>query len=445
MDRLKAWLEKAPPQHQLRVFRAFLFLLGFGLALLAVLVIWDNQSLVEQSDDPFRFANIGQNAAEGRGFYNDRGPDLAPEYVRRGPTYPAFIALLYLIGGPHPILIQLAQCVLVGVAAILVFEIGRIAFNLRTARIAGTVYACHPMILRYSPDIQVEVLLITLTLTAVWLSLRFCERPSIGYGVAFGVVGAAAAMTKAVALPYMAMFLPAYVLFNYLKSRREGEKTLRVPWLPLAAIPLAMALVILPYSYRNYQVLDGKKFVLISAHASGEFLRGYIFAESEYLLLQESATQHAEARANQMEIDLFAAQGKVWMENEVETEEVLNRAAKEKLLSDPLAFIRKISSTFFMFWYVATTRGNSLFILAMSLTTWALAFVGIRRAWREKRPIWQLVLPILTWNFTYAALVALARYSAPVVPLVTLLAAYGVDSLLRTRSKESQESAVVPS
>jgi 4-amino-4-deoxy-L-arabinose transferase-like glycosyltransferase len=417
---------------QLLRLRGFLFLLGFTTALLAAFVLWRQQSFTAHTPDPFGLSEIGSNVANGRGFVQNIQTAVGPVpfRTRRAPMYPTLIAAIYSVGGEKPALVQLAQCVMAGLICVLIFEIGRLLFNPRAGLISAILYAFHPMVLRYVPDLQVEVTLAFLYTLAAWRSVHFLKSPSTLNGALFGAAAAAAALTKPVGLPYAGLFAFAYLLTSYLAKRRSGNGSWALPLPGLAAIFVAMAVLILPWTYRNYRVF-GQHVVLISSNAGGEFLRGYIYTEPDYYLLRKGATTDAELRANQWEAELFASQGKVWEQNELETELVLNREAKAKLLSEPLAFLRKMFVNFFMFWYVATTKANSLFVGFIAVCSWALAVVGMRRARTEARPFWPVLLPILSVNLTYAALLALARYSAPTIPLLMVLAGLGVETLLR--------------
>jgi hypothetical protein len=69
----------------------------------------------------------------------------------------------------------------------------------------------------------------------------------------------------------------------------------------------------------------------------------------------------------------------------------------------------------------------------LAIIAWALAFVGLKRAHREKRPSWLLWLPILVMNVFVATLIPLGRYSVPILPFLMILAAFGVDTLLSAR------------
>jgi len=70
-----------------------------------------------------------------------------------------------------------------------------------------------------------------------------------------------------------------------------------------------------------------------------------------------------------------------------------------------------------------------------------LAVIGWRRARAEGRPSWFLWMPILYLNILLAALLALGRYSAPVIPCLMVLAAYGIDTLVTRRAVHESDSA----
>jgi 4-amino-4-deoxy-L-arabinose transferase-like glycosyltransferase len=405
--------------------RLWIFTGALGIGLLTVFVLWGAQGLVDQANDIYKFAELGQNIALGNGLrYND-----APLTIRRAPLYPMLIALLYTTFGVKTAAIQMFQAVLAAGTTLLAFEIGRRVFNLRTGLLAAIATGLHPMVLRYVPDIQIETLLTFLYTLAIYWSVRLVERETFLHGFWFGLCSAAAAMVKAVALPYPALFIVAYLSWRY---SRSPERSKALPgWLPVAGVLVAMGLLILPWTYRNYTVTG--RFVLISGNASGELLRGYVFAQPRYYLLQGRAYIDGENEANEMQIQLFRSQGLTWERDEVETEQVQNVAATQKILSAPGAYLKKCFIAFFMFWYVVTSKVNSLLVGGLALAGWILAFVGMYRARGKAYRFWLLLLPIVSMNLIYAAVLALGRYSAPCIPSLMVLAAFGVDSLLPKR------------
>jgi 4-amino-4-deoxy-L-arabinose transferase-like glycosyltransferase len=409
-------------------YRLIVFGAAFAVALFMVLVVWRAQTVIAQTNDLYKFAQLGYNIAKGLGLRYTDGPLT----IRRAPLYPASIAALYLVFGAKPIVIQIFQCFLAAGTSLLCFEIGRRVFKLHVGFLAAAMVALHPMVLRYVPDIQVECLLTFLYTLTVYRSVRLVEEESLANGFWLGVSAACAAMVKGVALPYPALFLVAYLLYRrFAKSEQNIERRSPLPgWKPMAAMLIAMGLVILPWTYRNYEVTGGR-FVLISGNAAGEFLRGYVFAQPRYFLLRDTPYETGENEANQMQTDLFRKQGLVWERDEAETEKVHNVAAKAKLRSDPMAFVRKFVIGFFMFWYVVTTRTNSLFVGGMALIAWVLAGFGWVRNRHSGYHFWLLLLPIASLNLIYAAVLALGRYSAPCIPTLMVLAALGVETIFR--------------
>ncbi|MEP7050012.1 MAG: hypothetical protein ABJB12_06650, partial [Pseudomonadota bacterium] len=219
-----------------------------------------------------------------------------------------------------------------------------------------------------------------------------------------------------------------------------------LPLVPVIAIAAAMCVVILPWTARNYKV-SGGHFVLISTNAGGEFLRGYVFAQPKYYLLEQPPYLVGEQEANQMEIDLFKAQGLVWERDEPETEAVLSKAAKAKLVNEPGAFVRKAAIGIFTFWYELTTPVNSLVVGGCALVCWILAAIGLRRARLQRRTVWPLLLPIIAVNALYAALLALGRYSAPTIPTLLVMAAWGLACALgweetKTGAEPAREQSI---
>jgi hypothetical protein len=85
-----------------------------------------------------------------------------------------------------------------------------------------------------------------------------------------------------------------------------------------------------------------------------------------------------------------------------------------------------------------TSLTNSLVAGGLALLLWILALVGWRRARAEGFVSWPLFLPILCLNLSLAVLLALGRYSVPILPALAVLAAFGVDTLLDRRSQTAK-------
>jgi hypothetical protein len=88
-----------------------------------------------------------------------------------------------------------------------------------------------------------------------------------------------------------------------------------------------------------------------------------------------------------------------------------------------------------------TSLKTSLAAGAMALVGWIFAGIGLWRSRTERQPVWLVLAPILYFNLFLAPLLALGRYSVPIVPCLMVLAAFGVDTLL---TKAQSHRAVEP-
>ena len=401
----------------------FAFALGTGL--LMGFVVFRVQSLVDQNTDPYFFGEMGKSIADGNGFEG-----FGSLITRRAPLYPIVIGGVYAVFGDHQKLIVLLHVLMFSGTCVLAYDMGRRLFNHRTGVIAGFVCALHPMLLRYIPNLHLETQLTLLITLTAWLTIRFYERPTVAAGALVGLASGAAALTKAVALLYPALFV-AGIILACRAARRRGEQR-PTPWKPILAIFVVMGCLILPWTARNYR--SSGHFVLISSGTSDAFLRGFIFTETDYITLRRPPYTDAENASNAYFEALAEAEGTVWERDDYETDQILNKEAKRRLFAEPGPVLRKSVIGVFTFWYQLTSLKNSLLALVLALGAWFFAVIGWRQARREQRPAWLLMLPVLYLNLVLALLLALGRYSVPILPALIVMSAFGVDTLLDRRA-----------
>jgi 4-amino-4-deoxy-L-arabinose transferase-like glycosyltransferase len=398
---------------------------AIGAALLTV-VLFHFQNLVVETVDPYGYGKIARGFVE-HGF---------TKLTRRAASlYPEFIAVVYGLGGSDRVIIFL-QCLFHAATCVLVYWLGLRIYNARTGLLAGLFCAFHPMLLRYVPDLHMETMLTLMCTLTVWTSVRFHDRPTATNGILVGVVGMCATLTKGVMLPYLGIF--GIVSGVSALKQRSIQRLAAV-----AAMFIAMAGVLTPWTYRNYQVTGGR-FVLLTPGASDSFLRGYVFTRWEFATLQKPPYTDAENEVNGWFRQIARDAGTEWEQDEVVDEVNNARVAKRLITTEPLDTARKIFVGLFTFWYEMTSLKNSLIPGSLALIGCALAIPGLIRANREGRPSWLIWLPIVVMNVFVALLIPLGRYSVPVLPCLMILAAFGVDTLLNRLKQAVHSSGDAP-
>jgi len=401
----------------------FAFLLALLVALVVVVVVWRVQKVVDGRPDPYHFSAMGQSLANGEGFAK-----YGEVLHRRGPLYPLVLGLIYKLFGVNVAIVQLVQSLCHAGTTMLASRLGRTLFNARTGLLAALFCAFNPSLLRYVPDFHLETLLIFLTTLTVWRSCLFYQDPCARNGAWFGACAALAALTKPTLLLYPVVFCSIWVLRGF--ATWSGNRVRHL--MAAATIAGSMAAVILPWTVRNYFATGGH-VVLITTGASDAVLRSYIFTKPEYITLSRPPYTDAENESNAMFQEICRRHGTVWSEQglgDVALDKMLSEVAREKVLDDPLAFIRKSFIGLFTFWYEMTSLTTSLVAGLLAASAWALTSVGLSRCRREGRPIWILLAPAVYMNVLLALLLPLGRYSVPILPVLWVAAAFGADTIL---------------
>jgi 4-amino-4-deoxy-L-arabinose transferase-like glycosyltransferase len=408
----------SPPELRYRqsAYALVVAAVALAAALVMVFVVFKAQTLVANTGDPYRYGEIA------RGFVEHGMTTLTR---RAASLYPELIAVVYRLGGGD-LTVVLLQCLCHVGTCLLAFTLGRRFYNARTGLLAGLLCALHPMLLRYVGDLHMESVLTFLCTLTVWATVRFHRHPTLANGVLVGVIGMVTTLTKGVILPYLALF--GAISLASAVYKRSGRSVAAV-----IAMGITMALILAPWTYRNYRVTGGR-FVLLTPGTSDSFLRGYIFTRLEFATLQKPPYTDAENESNDWFRRIAREAGTEWLLDEVVDEANNARVAKQLIVTQPLDTLRKCVVGLFTFWYEMTSLRNSLVPAVLAVVAWAFAAVGLKRGLGGQRPLWLLLLPILVMNVFVAILIPLGRYSVPILPCLMVLAAGGIDALSTRRA-----------
>jgi MFS family permease len=163
----------------------------------------------------------------------------------KAPLYPAFLAsIAFITGGYHLRAMQLAQCLLWGLTALILWLIFHRTMpeEDRWPFVAGLTCALYPMALWYTPRLWTEtfltfgIALYTLALVALLQKPNTLKSVLCGFAVGF------VALSKGIALVFFPLTLLVLLAFFQWKA-----------WRWVVFFSLAAMLWILPWTWRNWK------------------------------------------------------------------------------------------------------------------------------------------------------------------------------------------------
>jgi 4-amino-4-deoxy-L-arabinose transferase-like glycosyltransferase len=266
-----------------RLFVVAVLVLALALRLAVVAKI---RSSYVPLNDAAHFDDIATSMANGHGYGNFPIPPAIGTGAFRSPLYPVALAAVYVVAGDHSWTAGLLQNALLGV--LLVALVGLVATQLwsrRVGAIAMAIAAVHPTLILVGSSLQLEPLLVVLSLAALAAALQHRRSPrGLQWPIAAGVLMGLAILTREVGfalVPCIAWLLwPARTP----EERARGRAVLAAP---IAAVLIA-GLVVVPWTIRNaarfsafVPVSSSSGFGLagtyneVSLHNRGEWIRPY--------------------------------------------------------------------------------------------------------------------------------------------------------------------------
>ncbi|MDP9237542.1 MAG: glycosyltransferase family 39 protein [Chloroflexota bacterium] len=399
------------------------------------------------SDDAGRYDFLGRSLAGGRGFIHPNG--TATTFWP--PGYPFLLAAVYKLY-PHWLLadhtVRAALFVngLLGTAVVaLVYAIGMRAFGRPIATVAAGLTALFPSLVFFAGVTLSETAFTFVLLLAIWLLLEAEAREPWLRVLAGLVIGYASLVRgQALLLPLVAApfwYASARTQTHIQQPDGEGPNFRATPPSPdrwkrvlsrVASVGLPAALVVLPWSARNYVQSHGP--VLISSNAGVDFFIGHSSAADgrgrvvNDLVFRYPELPPAEAEAR------VSSDG---------VREGLKYGARHPLHEVTLS-ARKV------FWLYSRDDDAVLwidghgerFVLSRGVRTvlralsnvyyYALivaALAGIRRWCSLQDPPRLLLLSLVVyWTLVHMAFFGAPRFHAPIMPVLALWAAAGTSA-----------------
>lgn len=390
--------------------------------------------------DEFAYQQIAENVAGGRGFFQDNNPFFPGQilYAWQAPLYPLLLAAVYALWGPS-LLLAKAMGILISTATVYVaYDLTRRVFSpsldiapdlavaRRSALLASFLVAVYPGLLTHAHLLLSETLFIFLVLLAFDFVARGLARENarvwlwvLGAGALWGL----ATLTRGITLYFTPLFA-LWVGWTLWPKRRDLVRAL-VPALLFLA---ATALVILPWSARNYARFG--QFVLLETKGGVNLWLG----NSPYT-------------PNEFIRNVWKVGVREPMLSRLPTDELVrDRAAYalgfDYIRSEPLVFLARMPAKFADFWGFernlpdiaqATTRGggwNSFSKIAADLYAMVvyvvIMLVGVAGLFLSPNDRWKLLLGgfILYFLLVHLAIFGDGRFHLTLIPLFALYAGW---------------------
>jgi 4-amino-4-deoxy-L-arabinose transferase-like glycosyltransferase len=343
------------------------------------------------------------------------------EYAVRAPGYPAFLAAIYWAGqrwfGPKFALLRPVQLALDLGSLLIVFALARRLLGPRRALVAAGLYAAYPGFWWAAAVAYTETVSILLWAAALLaLTLGFERRRARAF-VAAGLLLGAAALVRPTGQAF-ALFLLGALIWTY------GVRDQRWLWHFLAFV-VAFAVVIAPWSLRNYRVFH--RPVGLSSFGGLNFWAGnYLPFHGRYREASYPIVNHITAGTS----DEFQADRALWRAGW--------RNIGSYLVHRPGGYAVLLWQKFRTFWSPYCGRGVIAGYREWGLRGWhlhgallLLGLVGLLLAALSGRRYAPLFAALAFVSLVHVATIAEeGRYNLVVMPYVMILAAGGLGWLL---------------
>ena len=341
---------------------------------------------------------VGLSLASGTGFTIYGMP-----YLIHPPGYPLFLGLLYLLFGHSYAAVKVAQSLLGALTCVIILLIGERVFTKRVGMVAAAIAAVYPHLVYYSGILMSETLFVFLSTVFLYALAMLREDLSPRRLALAGVVLGLASLTRP-----MLMFIPA-VLFCWIWIEFRSTKRALVV---MATIWLWMAIVILPWTIRNY-VVTGSVIPIVATHWVT------LYGANNLIILNNP--------------DAIGG----WVDPEPMSSEAY-RAAYVAFLSQMLFHrpfdlvklaVHKLKRFWSLFPKTQTPERDALINLLSYGWLLPLFLVGMALAVRVPPTPWILYLWVAYFCLLTLVMHGTTRYRLPVEPVIILFAAFTLERL----------------
>jgi 4-amino-4-deoxy-L-arabinose transferase-like glycosyltransferase len=360
-------------------------------------------------------AHIAWSVVSGAGYSSPWANTLPTPTAQQPPVYPYLLAGIFKLAGAYSHLsLWIAvglNAVISALTAVLILQIGKRVFGTPTGVLAAWVWSC------WTYEAVVAIRLWESSLSALLLAVGLWLLPKLAGSlrpqlwIVFGALAGVAALNNTTLLSVF----PFFWLWLWIGYRRRGLSCTK----RLVASVVVCVLVLLPWTVRNYATFH--QIVPIRDNFGLELWLGnhvrvtHVF-DSDFPILDPSEYNRL---------------------GEIRFMDAKRDIALEFIGRNPGTFLRLSARHFFQFWSAPEKSAW----LGLSLLAWLGMVLALRRKGLEAVPY---ALVVLIFPLVYYITHVFSTYRHPIEPVIVLLAAYSMVSILEivgTRSFRNHKSA----
>jgi len=371
---------------------------------------------------PDRFDFIASNLIDGNGYRFF--PDTAETTIRT-PGFVLVLAGIFFAFGKSLWAVKAFNLVLSAITAWLVYRLGlRITSSASVAAVGSLLYFFYPGTILADSRGGVDSLYTFSIALFMFLLFRALEsKKTIDFAAAGACFGALILVKSSAGL------FPASLLIYLLAVRPNGGR-IRTELANFAVLAAAAALVMSPWVIRNAE-LTGRFIPTMSVGGLTAFEGLYVVknqhrGKEHNELIWEAIGQQVEI-AKSMGLR-FSEKETVFpqfytTEDELRYYDHLGELVVDEFRQRPDVLIQTIGNNAVGFWFQGRTKTATFYNIILSAPFLLLAAVGLGLGVLRKYPVFPLVLFIGTFYVAHLPILGVARYSIPLVPLISIFAA----------------------
>jgi len=405
------------------------------LRLLSALFQGNTVTVLPGINDQVSYDSLARRVVEGYGF--SFSENHWPMTRAGEPTahwsflYTLYLALLYALFTPQPIIARLLQAILVGgLQTYIIYLIGEKIFSKQVGLIAAAITAFYIYFIYYTGSLMTEPFYITAILYSLFISMRISEstnrKQEIKLGIALGIGLACTLLLRQVFF----LFIPFLFLWIWIARFKRGLS------LPFVSTVISLGLVvlcILPFSLYN-QARFGR-FVLLNTNSGYAFFWGnHPIYGIKFIPILPSETYRDLIHQEVRDLD------------EAALDQELLRRGIQFVIDDPKRYILLSISripAYFMFWpsadsgLISNVSRVASFGIALPFMIYGLV-LSVRKTDSKEgnrwinlilSPVGVLLMFVTIYSAIHLLTWALIRYRLPVDAVLILFAALAISDL----------------